>query len=111
MLKQRDIDREVLLKLLTQGICKVYFTKITNGQFRSLYCTLVPSVMPSILRKGIKGIFDPSTPNVDLLPVYDVVDHSWKSFRVSYVIFFYSAAELKESATENRKVKQIESYL
>jgi hypothetical protein len=111
VIKKDAIEREILLQYLTQGVCKVYFNKVTNGRFRSLYCTLIPSIIPLTVRGGLNNIFSPMLPDLDLLPVYDVLDNSWKSFRLRNVIYFYTTKDLHESATENRKVKQIESRI
>jgi 5-formyltetrahydrofolate cyclo-ligase len=94
MIKGADITRQTLLQHLSKGFCKIQFRKQTNGQFRSLVCTLNPKQIPAKFAKGIaetmSGGKDPS-----LVPVFDVVARDWKSFYIPNVLYFYTEDELR----------------
>jgi hypothetical protein len=107
MLDKSQLTRDIILKNLSIGVCKVYFRKVTNGRYRSLYCSLNPNLLKSTSRKYLEQIFSPMIPDVDLLPVYDIIDKSWKSFRISTVLYFYTTEELKESQTELLRIKEL----
>jgi len=109
MLSKSQLNRDNLLTFLSQGICKVYFRKVTNGRYRSLYCSLNPRIMKSKYRDSLSEIFSPFTKDLDLIPVYDIIEKSWKSFRISSVLYFYTPEELQESKQElqeNKELKQ-----
>ena len=108
MLKPSDITRDIILTNLSKGVCKVYFRKVTNGRFRSLYCTLKYNALPRDNRKYIEQIFSSFKNDLDLIPVYDIVDSEWKSFRLSTILQFYTNEDLMKSETEKRKVKVLE---
>jgi hypothetical protein len=107
MLNQSQLNRDTLLKFLSEGICKVYFRKVTNGRYRSIYCSLNPNLMKSKHRNSLSEIFSPLVNDVDLVPVYDIIEKSWKSFRISTVLYFYTPEELKESDQELQEIKEI----
>jgi hypothetical protein len=106
MLVGGEINREDILKYLSQGICKVYFRKISNGRFRSLYCTLSPLVLPKKYQSYLSEIFSYNT-RLDIVPVYDILDKEWKSFYLESIINFYTPEDLTQSKTELEKNKEI----
>ncbi len=72
-------EREYLKSLLKQGVCEVVFKK-KDGTERTMNCTIRPTLLPerTITLKKKKS-------NPEVLPVYDMDDKSWKSFRVKSV--------------------------
>ena len=108
MVLKRNASRTILIEELSKGICKVFFRKMTNGRFRSLYCTLKYNALPRDNRKYIEQIFSSFKNDLDLIPVYDIVDSEWKSFRLSTILQFYTNEDLMKSETEKRKVKVLE---
>lgn len=108
MLKASQIDRNSLVSELNKGFCKVQFRKVTNGQYRTLICTLdhtkIPAKYTKSAAKAMAGSDDP-----DLLPVFDLVSKTWKSFYISNVLYMYTEEELRaknEKKTKERELKQ-----
>jgi 5-formyltetrahydrofolate cyclo-ligase len=99
MIKGEHITRSTLIQHLVKGFCKVQFRKQTNGQFRSLVCTLNTSEIPAKYAKSaMKTIEGGGDPN--LLPVFDVVSRDWKSFYIPNVLYFYTEDELRGKKPE-----------
>ena len=94
ILQQNDISRPILLKYLAEGICQVSFTK-RDGTNRVLLATLQPDLIPSKFSKSVGSVFNP-TPNEDLIPVWDVTEGAWKSFKITKVLSFRTSDEIKE---------------
>ena len=80
ILLQNNIDRQILLKYLSEGICQVSFTKVKDNTNRVLLCTLHASTVPAKFLKSIEMVFNP-VEDEDLVAVWDVTDGKWKSFR------------------------------
>lgn len=94
------VEREVLLKYLTEGICQISFTKVKDNTNRVLYCTLAFGLVPAQYTRTIEKLLVDSSMDRDLIPVWDVVDGKWKSFRISKLIYFLTSDELvKENIT------------
>ena len=120
--QQNNIDRQILLKFLAEGICQVSFTKVKDNTNRVLLCTLNPDQLPAKFEKAIEGVFKPSI-DEDLLPVWDVAEGKWKSFRISKVNSFRTPDELlkndkpgpdvestQKEILEKRKQKEKEKF-
>lgn len=90
ILKGSDITRRTLIHELQEGTCQIYFRKVTNGRYRSLYCTLDPlKIVPKNSTIGITK----QVKNYDLLPVFDLITNSWKSLYISNVMGVYTEME------------------
>jgi len=61
-----------------------------------MLCTLQPDLIPSKYGSTVGKIFEPAQ-DEDLLPIWDVTEGKWKSFRISKVNLFRTADELKKS--------------
>ena len=96
ILLQNNIDRQILLKYLSEGICQVSFTKVKDNTNRVLLCTLHASTVPAKFLKSIEMVFNP-VEDEDLVPVWDVTDGKWKSFRISKVNSFKTPDELTKN--------------
>jgi len=108
MIRGSNLNRDLTLRYLSEGVCKVYFKKVTDGRFRSLYCTLGQKILPRQEQRYLQNIFSPfNNRDLDLIPVYDIVDGEWKSFRISNVIHLYTAIELMESKSEQQTLRTL----
>lgn len=77
-------ERDTLLKDLRENVLDVRFTKV-NGEERIMRCTLDPEHLPTgsdvdHLEKEHK-----KPENKDVLVVWDVQKHGWRSFRIESV--------------------------
>jgi hypothetical protein len=73
------MEKDVVIKSLQDGICKVVFTKV-NGDNRIMHCTLSEELLPP--QKDIEEeITKKKKPNDAVLAVYDVDQKGWRSFR------------------------------
>ena len=74
------IDRDFLVNELRNGNVKVTFTK-TDGTERVMVCTLQESVVVPYEKKTEKV----KQPNEDILPVWDLDNDAWRSFKLSSI--------------------------
>lgn len=91
--QQNDITRQILLKYLVEGTCQVSFTKVKDNSNRVLLCTLNPNTIPTKYSESVGKVLEP-TLDEDLLPVWEVSEGKWKSFRISKVNMFRTEEEL-----------------
>ena len=103
----RKINRQIVVSSLLKGTCKVVFRKVTNGQFRAMFCTLKEEKLPNNTARYLGRIASPSQEDdLDLVPVYDIIKRDWRSFRIQNIEYFYDTNELikrKEIKNENQK--------
>jgi hypothetical protein len=104
ILQQNNIDRQILLKFLGEGICQVSFTKVKDNTNRVMLCTLKADQLPAKFEKAIEGIYRPAV-DEDLLPVWDVTEGKWKSFRISKIVSFRTPDELVNNDKEGQDVE------
>jgi predicted DNA-binding transcriptional regulator YafY len=81
ILFRQNIDRSILLEILSKGKCNVTFVKLDNSTRRML-CTLNSDLLPgkySTYGEKISRSYD----DPDLMPVWDVEKGDWRSFRIS----------------------------
>jgi hypothetical protein len=90
------LPREVLIKYLVEGICQTSFVKVKDGSTRVLYCTLHFSMIPTKFSKSLEKILNQNPPDPDILPVWDVAEGKWKSFRISKMVLMLTSDELKK---------------
>jgi len=102
--QQNDITRQILLKYLVEGTCQVSFTKVKDNSNRILLCTLNPNTIPTKYSESIGKVLEP-TLDEDLLPVWEVSEGKWKSFRISKVNMFRTeeVQKQKEQAENARQ--------
>lgn len=74
------IDREFLVSELRNGNVRVTFTK-SDGTDRVMLCTLAESVVVPYEKKTEKV----KQPNEDILPVWDLDNNAWRSFKISTI--------------------------
>jgi len=112
---KQDLNRPALIKFLTEGICEISFTKVKDGTTRMMYCTLHPNIIPSKYTITTqKLITETNPPDSDLLPIWDVVEGKWKSFRISKAVYFLTHDELTDEnpngqSTESKDAKNIKN--
>lgn len=66
--------------LLKTNTCEIVFTK-TNGEKRVMKCTLLESALPPFNETSRK-----KTSNPDIIPVYDLENKDWRSFRTDSLV-------------------------
>ena len=71
--------REDLKKLLLDGSIEVNFRK-NDGTYRTMNCTLKPSLIPKILMPKSKVRVHQ---NLDVLVVFDIEVNGWRSFNLT----------------------------
>ncbi len=99
ILFRQNIDRNILLEILSKGKCNVTFVKLNNTT-RKMLCTLNSDLLPgkysSYTEKIARSSEDP-----DLLPVWDVEKGDWRSFRISNTL---SVETIEEKNKEGHSV-------
>ena len=104
----QSITREILIENLTQGICQISFTKVKDNTVRRIYCTLNKSFIPTKFAPSVDKIFTEKSPDLDLMPIWDVTEGKWKSFKISKSIYFITSDELvKENKNSHSTVSKI----
>jgi hypothetical protein len=76
------LSRDVVKFILQNAVANVVFTK-TDGTRRVVMCTLKPDELPPI-----DDTDEPKKvrkPNLNVLPVWDLDEGAWKSFRIDSV--------------------------
>ena len=78
---------EILNKLTTE-VCEIVFEK-KDGSTREMICTLKADLLPYI---SIQNMNESIRQN-DFIPVYDLEEQAWRSFRPSKLVSFESHEE------------------
>ena len=99
------LGREVILKYLSEGICEVSFVKVKDGTNRDLLCTLHPSLIPTQFTKSVQKIFQGSSPDPDIVPIWAVAEGEWRSFRISKLNLFLTSDELVKENEEGQSTE------
>ena len=100
----QGLDRPTLLKHLIEGICQVTFTKVKDNTSRSIYCTLEKGLLPAKYEESVNKVLSEAVPNQDLIPIWDVAEGKWKSFKLSRLTIFVTSDELiKENVKAHGK--------
>lgn len=73
--------KEELKALLRESVCEVLFIKM-NGEHRTMICTLKADLLPP----RPAGYVNTKPENPDVVPVFDLENNGWRSFRVDSVI-------------------------
>lgn len=74
-----------LKEALHNGVIEVLFLK-KDGTERRMLCTLQASYLPA--QTDLEEAVQKKTPNPDVLAVWDVEAHGWRSFRYDSIIGF-----------------------
>ena len=75
------------------------FNKVKDNTSRTIYCTLVQGFLPAKYEQSIQKIYtEPSSD--DIIPIWDMAEGKWKSFKLSRLTLFVTADELVK---ENKK--------
>jgi len=80
------MNRKMMIDLLKQHECYVTFTK-ADGTERVLHCTLKEDELPEYEGTGTRKV------NEEVIPVWDLDNKGWRSFRVDSVLVFTHAGE------------------
>jgi hypothetical protein len=81
------MTREEMMEQLVKRECRVIFRK-ANGEERNMICTLQESVVPTATKADPITQTKERSLNYEVIPVWDVKAHGWRSFRVDSVISF-----------------------
>lgn len=81
----KEQRRDIITEMLKSAECVVEFTK-TNGDFRSMPCTLDPELLPAIPLSESSKPKKPKKPNDSVISVWCTDIKEWRSFRVDSVI-------------------------
>jgi hypothetical protein len=73
------MKRDELVKILSEGIHTITFTKI-DGTERTMLCTLDPAILPQMDTTEEKKV--PRKINPDTMRVYVTDINEWRSFRI-----------------------------
>ena len=88
--------KESMVESLHKGICKVTFEKV-DGSTRIMNCTLKPTILAEetnggFIKKEIE--LNEEAKNTEVIPVWDMDEQAWRSFRVSSVQGFETGSLL-----------------
>lgn len=77
------MNRYELKETLSKGIVTVTFEKL-DGTLREMRCTLQADILPQpqLLQEGAKS---PRAENLNVLSVWDIEAHGWRSFRMDSI--------------------------
>ena len=98
----------MLLKHLTEGICQISFTKVKDNSNRVIYCTLHKSFIPTKFAPAVDKIFTEKNLDLDIMPIWDIAEGKWKSFRISNSVYFITSDEIMK---ENKIAQNTASKL
>lgn len=83
------LSKDAIRDMLKNGIATVTFTK-TDGSTRVMKCTLQPELLPVRTLTESKKT---RKQNPDVMPVFDVEQDAWRSFRIDSVTSITGGAE------------------
>jgi WYL_2, Sm-like SH3 beta-barrel fold len=82
------MTNDEILKKLTTEVCEIVFEK-KDGSHREMICTLMPDLLPYVSKENMNE----SVRQNDFIPVYDLEEQAWRSFKPSKLISFKSYEE------------------
>lgn len=83
--EEDQVDREWIRSQLYTSTCKVVFEKV-NGELREMFCTLDPSLTPTVEVKDDSDNLRPKKkPNEQVVVAWDLDKKDWRSFRLDKV--------------------------
>lgn len=78
--------KEELTKMLRTGNYEISFTK-KDGTTRKMKCTLKPEVIDEVIGSTNTPLYESTRkPNPDVMPVIDIENNGWRSFRLDSII-------------------------
>lgn len=107
LLHRENLNRQTILDFLKKTKCKVVFTKVKDGSTRSIICTLSPNDLPQRYNQSVDKVFDEEPYDADIIPIWDLTEGAWKSFRISKIVSFHILDDdLNEKEGHIQKSKQ-----
>lgn len=107
LLHKENLNRKTILDFLRKTKCKVIFTKVKDNTTRSITCTLSPNDLPQRYNESVDKVFAEEPYDPDIIPIWDLTEGAWKSFRISKIVSFHVLDdELTESEGHIQKSKQ-----
>jgi len=80
-------NRELLIQILLEHDCNVSFQK-ANGETRIMSCTLNPAMFENTTIKEENDEVKTRKQNLEVLPVWDLENKGWRSFRLDSLNHF-----------------------
>ncbi len=80
-------NRELLIQILLEHDCNVSFQK-ANGETRIMSCTLNPAMFENTTIKEENDEAKTRKQNLEVLPVWDLENKGWRSFRLDSLNHF-----------------------
>jgi hypothetical protein len=88
LLHKENLNRKTIIDFLKKKKCKVTFNKVKDNTSRTILATLNPSDLPERFNLSLDKVFNEDPSDSDVVPVWDVIEGAWKSFRISKIITF-----------------------
>jgi len=91
------MNKNDILELAQRGIIRVVFTK-TDGSERIMKCTLHPDLLPVDDRYDQSIVEKTRKENPNILAVWDVEKHEFRSFRINSIVSIDYLQDVKSSS-------------
>ena len=88
LLHKENLNRKTIIDFLKKNKCKVTFNKVKDNTSRTILGSLNPSDLPEKFNLSLDKLFKEDPYDSDVVPIWDVVEGAWKSFRISKIITF-----------------------
>ncbi len=88
LLHHQNLNKPTLLKYLLKYTCKVTFIKVKDQSTRTMLCTLDSTQLPAKFNKSVELTTQKESYDDDILPIWDITEGAWKSFRISKIVTF-----------------------
>lgn len=82
------MQNDDILRKLSTEICEIVFEK-RDGSQRTMICTLKPDLLPYVSTSNMNE----SIRQNNFIPVYDLEERAWRSFKPSNLISLESSPE------------------
>jgi len=76
-----DKTKDIVKKLLSEGVITIQFTKVSDGSVRTMKCTTKTELLPQTELDESGAVKKPRKPNDAVQAVFDVEAQGWRSFR------------------------------
>ena len=110
LLHKENLNRKTIIDFLKRTRCKVTFTKVKDNTSRTILCTLNRTDLPEKYSESLDKVFQEDPYDVDIIPIWDLIEGAWKSFRISKIITFNvidDALEQKEGHKQQSNQQKI----
>jgi hypothetical protein len=88
LLHKENLNRKTIIDFLKEKNCKITFNKVKDNTTRTILGTLNPSDLPERYNLSLDKVFSEDPYDPDIVPIWDIIEGAWKSFRISKIITF-----------------------